>query len=80
MGTPHDFDLLEWHATGQVALINVQTGTVTKVGKPTLVRSMDASPKGNYLRITRMTKPFPTSYRSAISVRLKRCGTPAGKS
>ena len=50
--------LLEWHATGQVALINVQTGAVKKVGQPGMVRSIDASPDGNYLRVTRMTKPF----------------------
>jgi len=58
MTTPYEFTLLEWHATGQVALINVQTGAVRKVGQPEMVRSIDASPDGKYLRVTRMTKPF----------------------
>jgi dipeptidyl aminopeptidase/acylaminoacyl peptidase len=58
MTTPYQLALLEWHATGQAALINVQTGAVKKVGKPTMVRSIDVSPDGNYLRVTRMTKPF----------------------
>jgi dipeptidyl aminopeptidase/acylaminoacyl peptidase len=58
MTTPYEFALLEWHATGQVALINVQTGAAKKVGQPGMVRSIDASPDGNYLRVTRMTKPF----------------------
>ncbi len=58
MMTPYEFQLLEWHATGQIALINVQTGAVKKVGSPTMVRSIDASPDGAYLRVTRMTKPF----------------------
>jgi dipeptidyl aminopeptidase/acylaminoacyl peptidase len=58
MSTPHDFELLEWHATGQVALIDVAKGTVRKVGRPQMVRSVDASPDGKYFRVTRITKPF----------------------
>ncbi|MBZ5495098.1 MAG: prolyl oligopeptidase family serine peptidase [Acidobacteriia bacterium] len=58
MTTQYDFQLLEWHSTGQVALINVQTGAVKKIGKPEMVTSIDASPDGNYLRVTHMTKPF----------------------
>jgi len=58
MTTPYELELLEWHATGQIALINVQTSVVKKVGKPTMVRSLDVSPDGNYIRVTRMTKPF----------------------
>jgi dipeptidyl aminopeptidase/acylaminoacyl peptidase len=58
MSTPYEKDLLEWHATGQVALIDVQKGTVKKVGTPAMVRSVDASPDGRYLRVTRMLKPF----------------------
>ena len=58
MSTPYEKDLLEWHATGQVALIDVQKGTVKKVGTPVMVRSVDASPDGHHLRVTRMLKPF----------------------
>lgn len=58
MTTPQDFALLEWHATGQVALVDVSTRAVRKVGAPTMVRSVDLSPDGQYLRVTRMTKPF----------------------
>jgi dipeptidyl aminopeptidase/acylaminoacyl peptidase len=58
MTTPHDFDLLEWHATGQIALIDVPTRAVKKIGPPTMVRAMDLSPDAQYLRVTRMVKPF----------------------
>jgi dipeptidyl aminopeptidase/acylaminoacyl peptidase len=58
MTTQYEFQLLEWHATGQAALINVQTGLVKKVGKPEMINSLDLSPDGNYLRVTRMTRPF----------------------
>jgi dipeptidyl aminopeptidase/acylaminoacyl peptidase len=58
MATPHDQALLEWHATGQVALVDVNTKAVKKVGSPLMVRELDPSPDGRYLRVTRMNKPF----------------------
>ncbi len=58
MSTTYQKQLLEWHVTGQVALIDVQKGVVKKVGQPVMVRSVDASPDGKYLRVTQMTKPF----------------------
>ena len=58
MSTTYEKQLLEWHATGQVALIDVQKGVVKKVGQPAMVRSVDASPDGKYLRVTQMVKPF----------------------
>jgi dipeptidyl aminopeptidase/acylaminoacyl peptidase len=58
MSTTYEKELLEWHATGQVALIDLQTRVVKKVGQPAMVRSLDASPDGKYIRVTRMTKPF----------------------
>ena len=58
MATPHDQALLEWHATGQVVLIDVKTKAVKTVGQPTMVREIDPSPDGKFLRVTRMVKPF----------------------
>ncbi|HKW02399.1 MAG TPA: hypothetical protein VJN96_21425, partial [Vicinamibacterales bacterium] len=58
MHTPHDFALLEWHATGQLALIDVATKAVKKIGAPAMIRALDLSPTGQYVRVTRMTKPF----------------------
>ena len=58
MSTTYDKELLEWHATGQVALIEVQKGVVRKIGRPVMARSIDASPDGKYVRVTKMTKPF----------------------
>jgi dipeptidyl aminopeptidase/acylaminoacyl peptidase len=58
MTTTYEKELLEWHATGQVALIDVQKGTVRKIGQPAMVRSIDGSPDGKLVRVTRMVKPF----------------------
>jgi dipeptidyl aminopeptidase/acylaminoacyl peptidase len=58
MSTTYEKELLEWHATGQVALIDVQKGTVKKIGQPLMARAVDTSPDGKYVRVTKMTKPF----------------------
>ena len=58
MSTTYEKALLEWHTTGQVALIDVQKGVVKKVGSPVMVRAIDASPDGRYVRVTQMLKPF----------------------
>jgi dipeptidyl aminopeptidase/acylaminoacyl peptidase len=58
MQTPHDFELLEWHATGQIGIVDLATGNVTKFGKPEMITGVDMSPDGKYARVTRMTKPF----------------------
>ena len=58
LATPHDKDLLEWHATGQVALVDVDSRSVTEVGDPTMVRGLDVSPDGSHVLVTRMVRPF----------------------
>ncbi len=65
LATPHDMALLEYHTTGQLAVIDINSRAVRKVGKPAMIRTIDAGPRGEYLRVTTMTKPFsyivPTS-------------------
>ena len=58
MSSPYEKDLLKWHATGQVALIDVQKGVIKKVGQPTMVRSIDFAPDAKFARVTRMVEPF----------------------
>ncbi|MGW8265721.1 MAG: S9 family peptidase [Longimicrobiales bacterium] len=58
MATPYDKALLEWHLTGQVAVIQVDNRRVTNIGQPEMVRALDFSPDGTYVRVTRSVKPF----------------------
>ena len=58
MATPHDEALLEWHATGQLAVIDVGSRGVQEIGRPAMIHSFDFSPDGKYTRVTRLTKPF----------------------
>jgi dipeptidyl aminopeptidase/acylaminoacyl peptidase len=58
MGTPFEKDLLEWHLTGQLALIGVENRRVTEVGEPTMIRSVNASHDGEFFRVTKTVRPF----------------------
>ncbi|MDX1388904.1 MAG: hypothetical protein R3344_06915, partial [Acidobacteriota bacterium] len=58
MATPYDEELLEWHATGQLAVIDVESRDVTEIGDPAMVTSFDFSPTGAFARVETMQKPF----------------------
>ncbi len=58
MNTPYDFELLEWHATGQLVSVDTTTGAVTKIGAPAMITGVNPAPDGQFVRVTRMTKPF----------------------
>jgi dipeptidyl aminopeptidase/acylaminoacyl peptidase len=54
----YEKDLLDYYSLGQLALIDVKTKAVKKVGQPALFTSVDASPDGQYFRVTLQTKPY----------------------
>ncbi|MCI0638773.1 MAG: prolyl oligopeptidase family serine peptidase [Gemmataceae bacterium] len=56
--SPHDMKLLEHLATGQLALIDVNDGKVTKIGFPSMLRGVSMCPGGESFRVTLLTKPF----------------------
>ncbi len=56
--TPYDMKLLESLVTGQVALIDVNDGKITKIGFPNLIRSVSMGPNEENFRVTTMKKPF----------------------
>src|SRR5262249_42660702 len=56
--SPYDAKLLEHLITGQVALIDVPSGKVTRVGQPGMIRGIVMSPGAGQFRITSVTKPF----------------------
>ncbi|MGH7678689.1 MAG: S9 family peptidase [Gemmatimonadaceae bacterium] len=55
---PHDKDLLKYYTTVQLALIDVKSKAVRKIGQPKMIRSVEASPDGQYFTVTYMTEPF----------------------
>lgn len=55
---PHDAAMLKYYTTGQLAVIDVRTRAVRKVGAPAMIRSVDMSPDAQYFRVTTMVEPF----------------------
>jgi dipeptidyl aminopeptidase/acylaminoacyl peptidase len=55
---PYDRDLMEWYVTGQLAVIDVKTKAVRKIGAPAMIQNVDVSPDGRYFRVRTMQKPF----------------------
>ena len=54
----HDFELVDYYTKGQLALIDVKTKAVKKIGGPALITAVDASPDGQFFRVTLQSKPY----------------------
>ncbi len=63
--SPHDEQLFQHFATGQLARIDTQTGAVELIGSPALITDADPSPDEKYLLVHRVHQPF--SYRVPYS-------------
>ena len=65
MNTPYEFDLLEWHVTGQLATIDTDNGRTREIGGPAMIENVSPQPDGSHYRVTLMERPFsymvPTS-------------------
>jgi len=55
---PYEEELMQYYVTGQVALVDVATRAVRKIGAPAMIESVDPSPDGQYLRVVTMQRPF----------------------
>lgn len=51
-------ELLEYHATGQLARINVGNKKIRGIGDPAMIRDIDVAPDGEYAIVETMQKPF----------------------
>lgn len=65
MSEPWEFEQLKYHTTGQLAVVDVKTKAVKKIGAPAMIQSVDASPDAQHFRVSMMREPFsyivPTS-------------------
>ena len=59
--SPHDEDLFQHFATGQIARIDTETGQVERIGPAALIAQVDSSPDEKYLLVSTVRRPF--SYR-----------------
>lgn len=56
--TPNDFRLVDYYTNGQLAVIDAKTKAIKKIGAPALITDVNASPDGQYFRVTLQTKPY----------------------
>ena len=54
----HDEDLFDYYATAQLALIDVTTNAITRVGKPGIYTSVDVAPGGDHVLVETLKKPY----------------------
>ena len=54
----YEKDLLDYYTNGQLALIDVKSKAVKKIGQPALITAVDASPDGQHFLVTLQTKPY----------------------
>ncbi|HKN83509.1 MAG TPA: prolyl oligopeptidase family serine peptidase, partial [Pyrinomonadaceae bacterium] len=55
---PYDETLYEYYATSQLALVDTVTGHVTPFGQPAIFQTVEPSPDGHHVLVTRLHKPF----------------------
>ncbi len=56
--SPYDMTLLEHLATGQLSLIDISDGHVTKIGFPNLFQNVSMAPGKEQFRVSMMKRPF----------------------
>jgi dipeptidyl aminopeptidase/acylaminoacyl peptidase len=58
LASKHDEDLFDYYASSQLALVDVATGTITRIGKPAVLTDIDAAPDGDHILVTTIRKPY----------------------
>ena len=56
--TEQDMELLEHLLTGQLAVIEVASGKVSRIGQPSMLKTVSMSPGAEGFRVATMKKPF----------------------
>jgi len=55
---PYDADLFDYYASSQLALADVPSGEVTRIGKADIFGQVDPAPGGRYLLVERIHRPY----------------------
>jgi dipeptidyl aminopeptidase/acylaminoacyl peptidase len=55
--SPNDENLFEYYATAQIAVVDT-SGKVRTIGAPAIYDTVDFSPDGKYIRVSRILRPF----------------------
>jgi dipeptidyl aminopeptidase/acylaminoacyl peptidase len=59
--SPNDEKLFEYYASAQIALVDIG-GKVRTIGAPAIYDTVDFSPDGKYIRVSRIQRPYSYQY------------------
>jgi dipeptidyl aminopeptidase/acylaminoacyl peptidase len=59
--TPHDADLFEYHATSQLAVVDIRTLAVRRFGPAAVLAEARIAPGGKYVLVSRIQRPYSFS-------------------
>ncbi len=58
LGNKHDEDLFDYYAATQLALVDVSSSAIVRLGKPGNYDAVDPAPDGKHLLVTAIHKPY----------------------
>lgn len=58
LNNAHDEELFDYYATAQLAFVDTGSGRVTPAGKPGIYTSLEPSPDGRTILVTRIHRPY----------------------
>lgn len=58
LANKHDEDLFDYYATAQLAVVELSSGKVTRIGRPAVLASVEASPDGRYFLVQHIHRPY----------------------
>jgi len=56
--TPYDADLFDYYATSQLAMVDVNSGRITPLGKPAVFGKVVRAPGGSHILVERIKRPY----------------------
>ena len=58
LSSKHDEDLFDYYGTSQLAVVDVASGSVKRIGKPALYTDVSAAPDGTHVLTQSLKKPY----------------------
>jgi dipeptidyl aminopeptidase/acylaminoacyl peptidase len=58
LNNKHDEDVFDYYAVSQLALVNVNTGAITPIGKQANYESLSPAPDGKHILVSAIHKPY----------------------
>ncbi len=55
---PYDEDLFDYYTNSQLALVNMPSGEITRIGKADIFGQVEPAPGGSYLLVERIHRPY----------------------